>query len=158
MSILLVFGATGGIGKQFFYHLNKSNYFKNFEKFYTFSRSKESAKKALSMGLSFEVESIEGDLNNLKSIAQISSIGVTHVLFAAGGSGFTNSSYQIDYLGVSEILSQLKDSKLEKFVYISSLGVTGFWRPLMLDLSLINYGKWKKQTEELRKSSKLYNH
>lgn len=149
MSKLLVFGVTGGIGKQVFHHLEKTICYKKFEKMYTFSRSKNSAKKAISFEKSFEVEYLEGDLTDLKTISQISSLGITHVIFAAGGNGFSNSAYQIDYVGVTEILQNLKDSKLEKFVYISSVGVTGFWRPLMLDISLVNYGKWKKKTEEL---------
>lgn len=88
-----------------------------------------------------------------KSTITKSNIG--GVIYTAGGSGIFSRStcYYVDYVGVNNLLQVLGEQKY-KFVYVSSAGVTGFWRSLALNIALGNYGKWKYETEKLIKSKK----
>jgi hypothetical protein len=72
----------------------------------------------------------------------------------------SNRSYNCDYVGIKNIIDELKEqntktNKFDKIVVVSSIGVENKWKSIFLNVSLGNYGKWKKAGEDYIKQSGL---
>eukprot|EP00741_Cyanophora_paradoxa_P001320 tig00000478_g1276.t1 len=153
---VLVVGATGRTGAFAVRQLAAKNFAVR-----AFARSAAKASSTLGPAAS-NVEIVEGVSQNAADVAKAMS-GAKYVVCAQGGSGWdffgSNSSYDVEYVGLKTLVDAAKAARVEKFVLVSTLAIT---RPSSFIYILLNslMGRvmhWKSEGEAyLRKSGVPY--
>jgi uncharacterized protein YbjT (DUF2867 family) len=156
---VLLVGATGRTGRHALRLLLQRD-----EPTRVMSRDAQRAKSTLEKDIPADkqhlVDFVQGDVSDRASLRQAVR-GVDGIINVGGPTqNFfgSNTSYHVDYLGVQNLLEALKEEgvapdRFRKFVYTSSVGVSGGFRAFALNLSLGNYAKWKLAAENLLRAS-----
>mmetsp|Transcript_1543 Transcript_1543/g.1736 ORF Transcript_1543/g.1736 Transcript_1543/m.1736 type:complete len:248 (-) Transcript_1543:38-781(-) len=122
-NVVLVVGATGGLGRLLVAKLQAQQYS---------VRALVSDKTRASELLGDDCELIEGDVSNIESIKQASK-NVQHCIYTASGKSYfymTNwfnrrAPYYVDYMGVKNVADELKRQEFDgRFLLVSSMFVT----------------------------------
>jgi len=143
--LVFVAGATGGTGIQIINVLLEKNHnvralVRDIERAKTVFKPNESLE--LVVGNTNDIESLKRNLKNVDGI--ICTTGARALWFGS------DTSYHVDFIGVSNLVDAAKSEKVDNFVLVSSTSVTK---------SYINifgrFGHWKVQGENHLKQSKL---
>lgn len=149
---VLVVGASRGVGLQVTRALVEGG-----DKFEVFAlvRSQEKASKALGSYAS-RVKFIHGDITKKESLI-LACQGMDAVVCGVGAqSGWRLPGWNqytpkyVDYIGVQYLVQAAVHNRVQKFVYVSSLGVTRPWLPIVFCLNAL-YGRvlhWKSLAEK----------
>lgn len=160
--LILVVGATGRTGAPIVRKLLQAGF-----KVRAFVRDQQKARKSLNTHENLQL--FEGDVYNEGSV-ETSMKGVSKVICATGSVDFTSFSklfareqdtvsYQVEYVGVKNLVTAAKQQNVEHFVLVSSLGVTSPWFfvSILLNTMLNMVMKWKLEGERcLRESGLTY--
>jgi uncharacterized protein YbjT (DUF2867 family)/ketosteroid isomerase-like protein len=116
--VVLVVGATGRSGPALLAALKSEGY----TQIRALVRDAEKAKATLGS----DIEVVQGDVRDMASLANAMS-GVRYIVSALGSNTFndpTNSPELVDYEGVRNLAQAARAANVERFVQVSSLGVT----------------------------------
>lgn len=141
--LVLVAGATGGTGRATVAELTRNGY-----RIRAFVRNIDSAREKLGD----EIEFAEGDVRNRATIdAAMNGVSAIVSAIGAGRGDPSNSPEFVDYGGVKNLVEAAADSDVQRFVLVSSMGVTHEDHPLnkMFNNILI----WKFKGEEVLRNS-----
>ncbi|MFD0798409.1 SDR family oxidoreductase [Maribacter chungangensis] len=109
MENILVAGANGTTGRKIVHLLNTSQYFKPF----AMVRKKEQIEQFKNQGIGTVLADLEDDISH-------ATIGMDKVIFAAGSGG--KKVVAVDQDGAKKLIDASIQSKVKKFVMLSSLG------------------------------------
>jgi len=143
--IVLVVGGTGRVGKRMLTELNEMGYIVR-----ATTRDINKAKAEIKD----KVEWFEADALNSDSLIEAMR-GVDRVICTIGVSSYNSpvTPEELDYGGVKNVIDASLDADVKQFVLISSIGVSHRFH--LLNLTLKDVLKWKRQSEEYLRASGL---